>query len=101
MMDDVMPLDGNAAAGRLAELFAVEMTRAVIVCAGCGNEGPLATLRLYGGAVGVVLRCPACDAVNLRLLGTGTTLNLDLRGCARLTVRAPAGGGLEPPAGAG
>jgi Zn finger protein HypA/HybF involved in hydrogenase expression len=92
MMDDVMPLDGNAAAGRLAELFAVEMTRATIVCAGCGNEGPLATLRLYGGGVGTVLRCPACDAVNLRLLDTGTTLNLDLRGCTRLTVRAPADG---------
>lgn len=86
MMDDMMPLDGNAAAGRLAELFTVEMTRAIVVCDGCGHEGALATLRLYGGA-GMVLRCPQCEAVNLRLLDTGTTLNLDLRGCTRLTVR--------------
>jgi hypothetical protein len=88
MMDDVMPLDGNAAAGRLADLFAVEMTRATVVCDGCGREGALATLKFYGGA-GVVLRCPTCEAIMLRLLNTGSTLNLDLRGCTRLTVRAP------------
>lgn len=87
MMDDMVPLDGNAAAGRLADLFAVEMTRAIIVCDGCGREGALATLMLYGGGAGLVLRCPACELVNLRLLGTGTTLNLDLRGCTRLTVQ--------------
>ncbi len=94
MMDDVMPLDGNAAAGRLADLFGVEMTRATIVCDGCGRERALATLEYYGGA-GVVLRCPGCDAVILRLLDTGSTLNLDLRGCTRLTVRAPLDPGLD------
>jgi hypothetical protein len=97
MMDDVLPLDGNAAAGRLAEVFAVEMTGATIVCEGCGREAALATLTCYGGA-GVVLRCPACDAVILRLLATGRTLNLDLRGCTRLTVRAPLEPALEPSA---
>ena len=86
MMDDVMPLDGNAAAGRLADLFGVEMTNAILVCDGCGREGELGTLVLYGGGTGLVLRCPACEAVNLRLLNTGTTLNLDLRGCTRLSV---------------
>lgn len=87
MMKDVMPLDGNAAAGRLAELFTVEMTRASVVCEACEREHTLATLRFYGGA-GVVLRCPTCEAVILRLLDTGGTLNLDLRGCTRLTWQA-------------
>lgn len=87
MMDDVVPLDGNAAAGRLADLFVVEMTRAQVVCDGCGREGALATLKFYGGA-GMVLRCPSCEAVILRLVDTGSTLNLDLRGCTRLTVCA-------------
>ena len=85
MMDHVTPLDGNAAAGRLGDLFTVEMTRTTVVCGGYGREGPLATLMLYGGDMGLVLRCPACEAVNLRLLDTGTTLNLDLSGCTRLT----------------
>lgn len=88
MMDDVMPLDGNAAAGRLADLFAVEMTRAMIVCDSCGREAALAMLRLYGGA-GLVLRCPGCDTVILRMMNTGATLSLDMRGCSRLTVQAP------------
>ncbi len=100
MMDDVMPLDGNAAAGRLTDLFAVEMTRATVVCNGCRREGALATLKFYGGA-GVVLRCPTCDTVILRLLDTGSTLNLDMRGCTRLTVRALLNPALEPSAEAG
>ena len=88
MMNDLVPLDGNAAAGRLADLFAVEMTSATIVCDSCGREAALATLRLYGGA-GLVLRCPDCDTVILRMLNTGATLSLDMRGCSRLTVQAP------------
>jgi hypothetical protein len=52
MSDDMMPLDGNAAAGSLADLFSVEMTRAVVVCGSCGREGALAELMLYGGRRG-------------------------------------------------
>jgi hypothetical protein len=36
-----MHLDGNAAAGLLAEVFTVEATTAVVTCAGCGASGPL------------------------------------------------------------
>jgi hypothetical protein len=84
MMDDVMPLDGNAAAGRLADLFAVETTTATAVCEACGHEGALASLQYFVGP-GVVLRCPVCTAVMLRMLHTAKALNLDLRGCTRLT----------------
>ncbi len=72
----------------LADLFVIEVTRAMIMCDGWGREGALATLKYYGGA-GLVLRCPNCDAVVLRLVDTGTTLNLGLRGATRLTVRTP------------
>ena len=50
MAEDTMPLDGNAAAGRLGEIFTPDMTRATIACAGCFREGSLVTLRLYGDA---------------------------------------------------
>lgn len=33
-------LDGNAIAGLLQEVFAVEMTTAIGTCAGCGAAGP-------------------------------------------------------------
>lgn len=87
MMDGMVALDGNAAAGRLSALFLPDMTTAQVTCEGCGREGPLATLRLYGGGAGIVLRCPACDTVNLRFLDTGTAINLDVRGCARIAVQ--------------
>lgn len=85
MMDDVVPLDGNAAAGSLAALFAVEPTTIIVTCEGCGREGALATLKLYGGPVGRVLRCPDCDTANVRFTDTGARITIDLRGSARLT----------------
>lgn len=87
MSDDIMPLDGNAAAGRLRDLFAVDITDAIVTCEGCERESALATLVLYGGAVGVVLRCPGCDAVNLRMSNTGRSIHLDLRGASRISIR--------------
>jgi hypothetical protein len=86
MMEDVVPLDGNAAAGSLAALFAVEPTAILVTCEGCGREGALATLKLYGGSVGLVLRCPTCDTANVRFADTGTRMTVDLRGSSRLTV---------------
>jgi hypothetical protein len=80
-------LDGNAAAGRLMDIFAIDMTAAMVTCEGCGNERPLATLALYGGATGVVLRCRGCDTVNLRLSNTGRAIHLDLRGASRISIR--------------
>jgi hypothetical protein len=86
MMEDNVPMDGNAAMGRLSDLFAVDLSNATVTCEACDREGPLAELLFYGGPVGVVLRCPACDAVNLRFLDTGRALNLDIRGLKRVRV---------------
>jgi hypothetical protein len=86
MMEDIMPLDGNAAAGSLAALFAVEPTTIMVTCEGCGREDALATLKLYGEPVGMVLRCPSSDTANIRFIDTGTRMMIDLRGSTRLTV---------------
>src|SRR3989442_14506774 len=53
-MDKLM-LDGNAVAGLLQEVFAVEMTTAVGTCEGCGAAGPVGAVHVYRGA-GIVLR---------------------------------------------
>jgi hypothetical protein len=55
-------LDGNAIAGLLQEVFAVEMTTAIGTCGGCGAAGPVGAVHLYRGA-GIVLRCPHCNNV--------------------------------------
>jgi hypothetical protein len=82
-------LDGNAAAGPLRELFAVDLTAALGRCVGCGRTGALGGVRAYAHAPGLVLRCPSCDTVLLRLVrdeGPPARTWLDLRGIAVLQV---------------
>ena len=63
-MDDW--LDGNAIAGVLVEIFGRDMTTVVRGCPSCGARHEVGAHRLYRGA-GLVLRCPSCDDVALRL----------------------------------
>ena len=84
--DEARRLDGNAAAGLLREVFAVEMTVATAVCEGCGREAAVAELALYGGALGAVLRCPGCDLAMVRLAATPAGHRLDMRGVALLRI---------------
>lgn len=87
MRDDSIVLDGNAASGALQSLFAFDATMAIIRCGSCGASGPLAELRFFGSPHAMVLRCRHCDAVNIRLLETTHTINLDLAGTARIDIR--------------
>ena len=59
---DALMLDGNAVAGLLQEVFAVEMTTAGGTCNSCGATNPVGALHVFRGA-GVVMRCPDCDEV--------------------------------------
>jgi hypothetical protein len=77
-------LDGNAMAGDLREIFAVDATAARFTCAGCGQAGVVAALRLWGGDAGRVGRCPHCTDVVLTLVRTPDRVFLDLRGTVRL-----------------
>ena len=79
-MSEPTYLDGNAAAGALSELFAVDVTAAIVRCEGCGQTGVFADTRLYLDAPGMVARCASCDAVLLRVVTTPTDTFLDLRG---------------------
>ena len=79
-------LDGNAAAGLLSEIFAVEVTTAAAVCAGCGRDSAVAALMLYGGPLGAVLRCPGCDLAMVRIAATPGGHRLDMRGVALLRI---------------
>jgi hypothetical protein len=79
-------LDGNAAAGLLREVFAIELTASTAVCEGCEREATVAELLLYGGAHGVVLRCPGCNWTMVRLVATPAGHRLDMRGVALLRI---------------
>jgi hypothetical protein len=77
-------LDGNAMAGDLREIFAVDVTAARYTCAGCGHVDVVATLRLWASGMGQVARCPHCADVVLRLVQAPDRVFLDLRGTVRL-----------------
>ena len=48
----------------------------------------MATLLEYGQAMGVILRCPACDAALLRMVRTPGWLRVDASGIALLMIPA-------------
>jgi hypothetical protein len=84
---DELTVDGNAAAGDLQELFAVEVTEITGVCAGCGNAGLLAEARVFERGPGLVLRCRDCDGVLARLVRLPDRMLIELRGVLRLEAR--------------
>jgi len=49
-------LHGNAVAGVLREVFAVEMTTALGICQKCGAMDAIGATRVFRGA-GIVMRC--------------------------------------------
>ena len=83
-MDGLM-LDGNAIAGLLQEVFAVEMTTAIGTCGRCGAAGPLGAAHVHRGA-GIVLRCPHCDNVLAKIVKNESRAWIDARGIRTLEV---------------
>jgi hypothetical protein len=86
MQTEDMRLDGNAAAGMLREVFAREMTMAVATCKGCGRARPVGALLNYGGEMGVIIRCPSCDTVMLRIVSTPGWLRMDASGLSLVMI---------------
>jgi hypothetical protein len=78
-------LDGNAAAGELGNIFAIDITTAEGQCAHCGLTKRFAEAHLYTQAPGFVARCAACDHVLLRLVKVPQRVFLDVRGMTYLS----------------
>jgi len=62
------------------------MTAADSQCAGCGREGEVGTLLAYMNAPGVVLRCPVCSTVMLRMVETPRGTLIEAKGLAYVRV---------------
>jgi hypothetical protein len=80
-----LTLDGNAIAGLLQEVFAVEMTTAIGTCGSCGAAGPVGAVHLYRGA-GIVLRCPHCNNVLAKIVKNDPQVWIDFQGIRTLEV---------------
>ena len=83
-MDELM-LDGNAVAGLLQEVFAVEMTTAIGTCAGCGAAEAVGAIHVFRGA-GIVLRCPHCDNPLVKIVRDDARLWIGFPGVRTLEV---------------
>ena len=83
-MDELM-LDGNAVAGMLSEVFAAEMTTAIMTCGNCGRSGAVGAMHVFRGA-GIVMRCPSCDNVMAKIVEDGTRLWMNFGGMQALEI---------------
>ena len=80
-------VDGNAIGGLLIEVFGREATGESGRCRECGAENYVGALHVYRAA-GVVVRCPSCQAVLVRVVEGDERIWIDLDGLL--------GSGLEP-----
>ena len=81
-------LDGNAAAGELTKIFAMDVTAAEGQCAHCGARKRFAEAHVYMQSPGIVARCAICQHVLLRLVSVRDRVLLDFRGMTYLSVDA-------------
>jgi hypothetical protein len=79
-----LTVDGNAVGGLLASVFAADVTACPGQCAHCHTVSMVGTLRAYMRGPGVVLRCPACAEVVIRIVETPTTTLVDVSGATFL-----------------
>ena len=82
---EALMLDGNAIAGLLQEVFAVEMTTALGTCGNCGSTEPVGAIHVYRGA-GIVMRCPHCDNTLAKIVRSETRLWIDFAGVRALEI---------------
>jgi Family of unknown function (DUF6510) len=82
---DALMLDGNAVAGLLQEVFAVEMTTATVSCNACGLTEAVGALRVFRGA-GIVMRCPHCDNALVTIVEADIRVWMSLAGARTLQV---------------
>jgi hypothetical protein len=88
MDEQDLKLDGNAAAGMLGELFTFELTTARGRCDNCGAVAEVGAVFVYANAPGIVLRCPQCESVLLRVSANGGRYWIDVRGLTWLEIHA-------------
>jgi hypothetical protein len=72
-------LDGNAVAGVLVAVFGEDMTGVAGQCHHCGTVNLVGAMRAWTRGPGIVLRCPACLGVVVRIVETPTGTRIDVQ----------------------
>jgi len=86
MSSDFDYVDGNAAAGELSNILAMDVTTAKAQCANCGATKRFAEAHVYMQSPGIVARCAICEHVLLRVVNVRQHVFLDARGLTFLSL---------------
>jgi hypothetical protein len=81
-----LTVDANAVGGLLATVFGIDVTGSPGQCATCHTVSVMGTMRVYMRGPGVVIRCPACAQVVLRIVETPTATYLDVSGASYVRI---------------
>ncbi|HLX34361.1 MAG TPA: DUF6510 family protein [Candidatus Limnocylindrales bacterium] len=81
-----LTVDGNAVAGVLEAIFGGDPTAMPGQCGHCRTISLVGTMRAYTRGPGIVLRCPACAEVVVRIVRTPTATFVDASGAAYLAL---------------
>ena len=82
-------LDGNAVAGLLAEVLAVEPTTTVAICNSCGDEAVLAQSRVVINKPDTAVKCSRCDDVLFVIVTTDSDHTIIFSGLRLLRMPRP------------
>ncbi len=80
-------VDGNRAAGLLAQAFGRDVTDAAGVCSVCGHRHPMAESHVFDRAPGLVMRCPLCGNCELVIVELRDEVRVSLRGFRYVDLR--------------
>ena len=80
-------LDGNAAAGVLADVFGSDVTGSGTVCVACGAHRAVAELVAFVEGPGAVLRCRSCTGLMIVVVSVRGRACVDLQGLAAFELR--------------
>ena len=81
-----LTVDANAIGGMLAAVFGADVTGSPGQCAHCHTVSIVGTMRVYMRGPGVVVRCPACAQVVMRMVRTTSGMNLDMSGASYVRI---------------
>jgi Family of unknown function (DUF6510) len=87
MDTDDMHMDGNASAGMLQQIFLADFTMLEHQCQACGDRNRGGAHRSYHGA-GIVLRCPSCGEVGLKVSPLPGRYVFEMRGVWSMPVES-------------
>lgn len=82
-------LDGNAIAGLLSEVLAVEPTTTITICDSCGDEAALGQSMVEMDSPDTTVKCSNCNDVLFVIVATETSHTLIFSGLRLLRMPRP------------